>query len=271
MINIVARINYHQGDHGPIAPTNTDVTDYSPWKSMYRKDLYARDRVMKSARLLLAVMNEGDTILDVGCFTQEARKYFPRTMTYKGLDGQKYHKDTQVVDLNHGFEPIPARGILCLETLEHLVDPLDTLESIEKSLLPGGYLVVSLPNENTLFHRLRALFGTVDSECFSGEGKHLHLPSLHQSRLFLSGKFRILKELYYISPSGCGSRQVWLGKVLKLIPDFVHQFLADKIPSLFSRGFIFLLQSKNKVEVQSTSIYNSVSVRPPKIDLTGNG
>ena len=215
---------------------------------MYKKDKYSRDRVMKSARMLLPYIKDTDTILDVGCFTWEARKYFPRSVKYIGIDQKAYHKETKVMDLNHGFEPIPCHAALCLETLEHLLDPSDTLESIAKSLVDSGHLVVSLPNENTLFHRLRALFGTVDVGCFSSEGKHLHLPSLSQSRVFLSGKYEIVNESYYISPTACGSQQEYLGKFLGLIPDKLHQFLSDRIPSLFSRGFIFLLRKKGLQE-----------------------
>lgn len=211
---------------------------------MYRRDKYARDRVMKSARLLLPYTKDTDTILDVGCFTWEARKYFPRMQSYIGLDQEAYHPKTRVVDLNHGFEPIPCTHALCLETLEHLIDPEDTLQSIYQSLQDDGYLVVSLPNEATLFHRIRALFGTVDGECFSGTGKHIHLPSLKQARAFLSDKFRIEKEVYYISPTAQGSRQAFFGKVLALFPDSLHQFLADRMPSLFARGFIFLLKKR---------------------------
>jgi len=229
------------------APSNEGVVQDGPWKMMYKRDKYARDRVMKSARLLLPFVKDDDTILDVGCFTWEARKYFPRSIKYIGLDQQKYHRETKVVDLNHGFEPIPCSHAICLETLEHLLDPLDTLESIERSLADSGFLILSLPNENTLFHRLRALFGKVDGECFSSEGKHLHLPSLKQSRAFLLGKFDIVKESYYISPSACGSRESWVGHILGLFPDSLHQFLADKLPSLFSRGFIFLLKKRDSV------------------------
>ena len=213
-----------------------------PWKDMYRRDRYARDRVMKSARLLLPWIKDIDTILDVGCFTWEARKYFPRSVNYIGIDQKAYHKKTKVVDLNHGFEPIPCQHALCLETLEHLLDPQDTLESIHNSLSDVGYLVVSLPNENTLFHRIRALSGISDAECFSSTGKHLHLPSLKQSRFFLAEKFEIQKEVYYIAPTACGSRNEWVGKILSLIPDKIHQLLADTFPGLFARGFIFLLK-----------------------------
>ena len=214
---------------------------------MYHKDKYSRDRVMKSARLLLPYLKDNDLILDVGCFTQEAKKYYPPWVRYLGIDVEAYHPETQVVDLNHGFEPIPCQHALCLETLEHLLDPKDTLDSIAESLPTGGYLVVSLPNEATIFHRIRSLLGIVDAECFSGEGKHLHLPSLSQARQFLRSNpaLELQKELYYISPTACGARGRlgrFLGSTLALIHPRIHQFLADKFPSCFARGFIFLLR-----------------------------
>lgn len=225
----------------------------SPWDKMYVTDKYARDRVMKAARLLLPYLKDNDLVLDVGCFTQESKKYFPSWIRYLGLDQKAYHPETKVVDLNYGFEPIPAQAALCLETLEHLLSPKDTLESIYKSLPENGLLVVSLPNEATLFHRLRALFGVVDGNCFASEGKHLHLPSLLQSRKFLESQhYHIQKELYYISPTACNSSQAWVGQILALIPDCIHQFLADRIPSMFARGFIFLLKKKVYQEQQHT-------------------
>jgi SAM-dependent methyltransferase len=226
---------------------------------MYSRDKYARDRVMKSARTLLPHVKDDDIILDVGCFTMEAKKYFPRSVKYIGIDGKPYHRDTKVVDFNHGFEPIPCNHAICLETLEHLLDPEDTLESIHRSLFETGFLILSLPNENTLFHRIRALFGTVDAGCFSSEGKHLHLPSLRQSRAFLTGKFDIVREVYYISPTACGSQQSWVGLILGLFPDEVHQFLADRLPSLFARGFIFLLKKRTSEQPYQTETPQTVS------------
>lgn len=211
---------------------------------MYRKDKYARDRVMKSARLLLPFIKDTDTVLDVGCFTQEAKKYFPRSVKYIGIDQKQFHKDTKVIELNHGFHPIPCSHALCLETLEHLVDPEDTLRSVYDSLQDNGLLVVSLPNEATLFHRLRCLAGVVDNGCFHSEGKHLHLPSLKQAREFVQSLFLIEDEKYYISPSACGSSHEWMGKLLMLIPDRIHYGLAAALPGLFARGFIFLLKKR---------------------------
>jgi len=231
-----------------IPPEEIKKTDWvkpdGQWENMYRLDRYARDRVMKSARLLLPFLKDNDLILDVGCFTQEARKYYPPWVKYIGIDEKAYHPETKTVDLNHGFETISCQHALCLETLEHLLEPEDVLLSIYDSLSSDGRLVVSLPNEATLFHRMRALLGTVDAECFSGQGKHLHLPSLRQARTFLQSKYEVLSTIFYISPSAVGSRNTWLGRLLSLIPDQVHQWLADKCPSLFARGFIFLLQKR---------------------------
>ena len=239
----------HQEDttgsaHYAISPSAFTAEPDSPWRLMYAKDKYARDRVMKAARLLLPYLKDNDTVLDVGCFTQEAKKYFPRTVKYIGIDEKAYHPATKVVNLHHGFEPIPCQHAMCLETLEHLLDPEDTLKSISESIPLEGLVVVSLPNESTLFHRLRCLYGVVDAECFSGEGKHLHLPDLNKSRKFLLQSFLIVSEKYYISPSACGSQYQWFGKLISLIPDKLHQLLADMFPSLFARGFIFLLKKK---------------------------
>lgn len=233
-----------------------------PWKNMYRKDKYARDRVMKSARLLLPHVKDTDTILDVGCFTWEARKYFPRSINYIGIDQKAYHAKTKVIDFNHGFEPIPCQAVLCLETLEHLVDPTDCLHSIEASLQTNGHLVISLPNEATLFHRVRCFLGVVDQGAFQSEGKHLHLPSLKQSKSFLESVFDILDTKYYISPSACGSQQAWVGRMIQILPDGFHQFLADRFPSLFARGFIFLCRKKGASPAVSDGPLSSSSYRP---------
>ena len=256
-----------QTDSSGTSQTSSTVKPDGLWENMYKRDRYARDRVMKSARLLLPYLKDGDTVLDVGCYTHEAKKYFPRTIKYIGVDQKAYHPESRVVDLNHGFSPIPAQHALCLETLEHLIDPQDTLESICSSLPDHGVLVVSVPNEATLFHRLRCLCGTVDAGCFASEGKHLHLPSLAQAEKFLSAKFDVLSRQYYISPSACNSESAWVGRILTLIPDRIHQSLADRIPSLFARGFIFLLCKKGAKPTMVNPHERATFVRPEQIPM----
>ena len=212
------------------------MTDH--WPHLH-DDPYALARLKKSIKLCDILPNH--SVLDVGCHQEEARQFIPKSCNYVGLDHIKGDNFDGGFNLHQKFD-----RILCLEVLEHLTQPISTLESICNHLAPEGILVVSLPNEATLFHRIRCLLGTVDAECFSHQGKHLHLPSLSQCRsLLLSSGYPIIDcEEYYISSSAAGSRQAWVGKILSLIPEKLQQLLADRFPSLFARGFIFVCKKK---------------------------
>lgn len=212
------------------------------WENMYDLDPYAKKRVIMAVRLLLPHLKGGDTVTDLGCFTQFPRHLLPSSVYYRGLDSKAYHKETSVLDLNNATDLPHSTHYICLETLEHLLLPSATLSSI--ALAVSGYAVFSLPNEATLFHRIRCLLGTVDADCFQDTGKHLHLPSLRQTEAFLSTKFEILCRRSYISPTAVGCKWSWVGKFLSLIPESIHQALADLFPSLFARGFIFLCKHK---------------------------
>lgn len=208
------------------------MTDH--WPTLHQ-DPYALARLRKSCELLNA--KPGMSVLDVGCHQGEARQFL-KDCDYVGIDTLTGHEIDGGFNLNREFH-----RILCLEVLEHLQQPRATLESIYNHLQKDGILIVSLPNEASLFHRIRCLLGTVDAECFSHLGKHLHLPSLKQCRAFLKSKesrFQVVTEEYYVSPSAAGSRQAWVGKILSLIPISIHHFLAQNLPSLFARGFIFV-------------------------------
>lgn len=210
------------------------MADY--WPDLYN-DPYAVKRIQNSVEL--AQVQEGMSVLDVGCHRKELLNYLPTPIHYCGLDAIYGDK------LDGGFEVGSNYDrIFCLETLEHLQFPDSTLIAIKHHLLPNGLAVISLPNEATLFHRVRALFGVVDAECFSEKGKHLHLPSLKQATTFIQRHFEIVRTGYYISPSAAHSQQAWLGKWLRILPDSVWQRLADVRPSLFSRGFIFVCKKK---------------------------
>jgi len=212
------------------------------WAGCYG-DPYAVARIKKAVKLLDPQYEQ--LVLDIGCYREEAAKYLPRNVRYAGIDSEQWTEEVIKLNIDGGFTwPTNVSRILCLETLEHLVNPAGTLASMREHLSHDGVCIVSLPNEATLFHRLRSLLGTVDAECFSHRGKHLHLPSLAQCRRFLGTEFLIESETYYISPAACGSRQEWLGIALKLIPDKLWQGLADMLPSLFARGFIFKCRVK---------------------------
>ena len=207
------------------------------WQGMY-EDKYAINRIKKSVSLLDLKSNM--TILDVGCYKMEPRKYIPCDVKYAGIDVSDFTPEVTVKDIDGGFSWFEkVDRVLCLEVLEHMKFPQGTLKSIKKVLKDDGIAIISLPNEATLFHRVRCLTGTVDQECFQECGKHLHLPSLAQCRSFLRDYLTIEHEAYY-SSDGNNSRQSWMQSLLRLIPDWLKQALADRLPSLFARGFIFV-------------------------------
>lgn len=43
-------------------------------------------------------------------------------------------------------------AVFCLETLEHVVDPIKVIQEIYRVLKDGGYAVILVPSENWLFH-----------------------------------------------------------------------------------------------------------------------
>ena len=212
---------------------------------MYQQDFYSRERIIRAVSMIRDRISPGDVVIDLGAFQQFVKGLLPSSCKYLPYDSYIY-KDNILVDLDSPIELPQSQYIFCLETLEHLRNPKSLLDSCLKSLGPEGFLVVSLPNEATIFHRVRSLFGYIDREAFSYPGKHLHLPNLKQCQSLLhSAGFQILSQRYYISPSAVGSHSKILGGILSLIPDRAHYWLASLCPSLFARGFIFLCKHKS--------------------------
>ena len=209
------------------------MVDY--WPDLY-EDPYALKRLKQS--VALADIKKGHSVLDVGGHKGEARKLMPE-VNYVCLDAFWGHDIDGGFMLGQKFD-----RILCLETLEHLKYPRKTLRSIVNYLKDDGLCVVSLPNEATLFHRLRCILGTVDGESFSESGKHLHLPNTRQANQFLEQFVSVKKSVPYLNLSGAGSRQQRFLKYLELIPSAIWQVLLKGSPSLFARGTIFVCQKK---------------------------
>jgi hypothetical protein len=130
--------------------------------------------------------------------------------------------------------------IFCLEVLEHLYNPEIVMQYIKTH---SRYAIISIPNENTFYHRFKMFLGFGCDDLAFRKYKHLHLPTIKEMLFFLSQYSRVLRKVYYISPSMCSSRAEWLGRLIKILPDKFHQALADIWPSLFARGVIFLIQT----------------------------
>lgn len=198
-------------------------------------------------------------ILDVGGYSGDLLGYMkikgipPEKIDYHVLDYDK--KALKVArergatphffDFNFGSIPEAVKGkkfdiIVCTEVLEHLLDPARHLKSFREILKPKGVCLISLPNENTIFHRIYSLMGLgIDQYPFTLY-KHLHFPTVAQAKEFFGTYFKINKVKYYINPGGKGSRFGLVGFFFRLIPDNIWYFLAETFPGLFARGIIML-------------------------------
>jgi 2-polyprenyl-3-methyl-5-hydroxy-6-metoxy-1,4-benzoquinol methylase len=147
------------------------------------------------------------------------------------------HEKNALSKINKKFDII-----LCTEVLEHLLYPEDILKELKKLVKKDGVVIISLPNENTIFHRIYSVLGIgIDAFAFK-QFKHLHLPTISQSRKFVKKYFTIEKELYYINFSGKFSHFSIMGRFFSAIPEPVLQALADIFPNLLARGVVFKLK-----------------------------
>lgn len=135
-----------------------DGLEYSPREM---KALIERSRKLRSSRGNKCVqMVEGDIILDVGCGIGDIDYMIaPRVSKVVALDiletsieiAKDFHSlpniDFIAGDLfKLSFPDNSFDCILCLETIEHIQNPMAFLEEFHRLLKPGGYLILSTPN-----------------------------------------------------------------------------------------------------------------------------
>lgn len=218
---------------------------------MFEHDEYVRQRYQKYQEFLIPYFQHKIKVLDIGGYRGELKNILPSNIDYyvldfdqKALDKAK-KRGAKIEKINFDEQKISWGKekfdiVVATEVLEHLKDPARHLLEIRRLLKDNGVFLVSLPNENMLYHRLMSLFGLgIDYFAFK-PFKHLHLPTISQSRKFLGSQFDIVREDYYINVGAQASRLEFLGGFLKLIPDFFWEFLAHLWPSGFARGTIFL-------------------------------
>jgi methionine biosynthesis protein MetW len=122
-------------------------------------------------RLLAGAVRPGMRCLDIGCGDgATAGAYLAeRADSYTGVDvsdravqaAKRRGLDAQTIE-DPALLPFPNEAfdlIVCLETLEHLVDPLETAVEARRVLADGGRLIVTVPN--TVYWRRRLDFALV--------------------------------------------------------------------------------------------------------------
>jgi 2-polyprenyl-3-methyl-5-hydroxy-6-metoxy-1,4-benzoquinol methylase len=104
----------------------------------------------------------GGTVVDVGCGTGGLRaRLAGRFDRYVGVDAVRYDGfpgDAELVlaDLDGGAIPLPdgsADVVAAVETIEHLENPRAFVRSLTRLARPGGWVVVTTPNQLSLLSK----------------------------------------------------------------------------------------------------------------------
>ena len=143
----------------------------------------------------------------------------------------------------------PFDVIVYGDVLEHLVDPLRVLVELDRSLAPGGFVVLSVPNIAHLWIRLLLLFGRFD---YLDRGildhSHLRFFTERSLRAMLADAGLIIERftatpapLYQILPVSWHRR--WVAATHS-----VNALIARKVRRLLGYQFIVLAHPKSAAE-----------------------
>jgi len=143
----------------------------------------------------------------------------------------------------------PFDVIVYGDVLEHLVDPLRILVELDRSLAPGGFVVISVPNIAHLWIRLLLLFGRFD---YLDRGildhSHLRFFTERSLRAMLADAGLLIERftatpapLYQILPVSWHRR--WVAATHS-----VNALIARKVRRLLGYQFIVLAHPKSAAE-----------------------
>lgn len=150
---------------------NENINSAEYWDQIYAQERRSGKRRIDDERLLYVVNQAKDNwqyhptedplFLDVGCGDGEFLRFFhaylptwkkygvditPKTIDFARLDNPGMQFRTANVD-DLPFEPI-FDVVFMGETLEHLERPEEAIEQLFKVTKPGGYVIISTPNEH---------------------------------------------------------------------------------------------------------------------------
>ncbi len=204
---------------------------------------------------LLKLRLKGSNLLDVGCGDGMMCAPFVNKYDVHGIDISPHAIEqakakgikARVIDadcLRLPYDSASFDNIMCLDVLEHIMDPLGFTMEIKRVLKPDGSLIVCVPNILNVFNRIHFLAGEFvdimdvahkNQELFS---EHIRLFSKAKlERLLAESGFTTITKHYYF-PQSFNEKQ-W--KRFQLIGDMINYLkIPQLLPSLFALGFLYV-------------------------------
>jgi len=212
-------------------------------KDFYEEYWITRDttksdqRTIQRAKLISRLITKtSGSLLDVGCGKGIISEFFyKKGFDVKAVDisseAVKFTKERGIDAMVCDIEKEEIKGkydvILCIEVLEHLIDPLGVLKKLKGSLKEDGEIIISLPNEFHIIRRLQILFGKQDFSKY--DWHHLRFFDKKEANRLITDAGLCIKSVVYLPlmpPRMFGANSLGI-------------FLAKLYPSLFSFSFIF--------------------------------
>jgi len=146
----------------------TDVSPLARTRTADRARLSAgasHDAIYRMVADALAVVGARGSVLDIGCGTGAIRAYLNDRFTrYTGVDVIRYDgfpDDGHFVqaDLDRDDPALDAADVvMAVETIEHLENPRALVRRLVRLARPGGWVVVTTPNQLSALSLLTLMF-----------------------------------------------------------------------------------------------------------------
>ncbi len=214
--------------------------------------MYDESRFEITKELVLHhINNKNAKILDIGCGSGALLKRLPTNIDYVGIDDKQDVLDdirrlgARTMQLDIENNPIKPHEnfdvVICTEVLEHMKFPEKILSEIQTLVKDVGVVIISLPNEYTLWCRLGVIFGKgIDYQGLTSNDHHKHFPTIQQSKEIVEKYFDILHIKYRTHIDVYNG----LESIMALIPYSWMMFISKLYPSLFARGIIMVCRKK---------------------------
>jgi methionine biosynthesis protein MetW len=225
---------------------------------LLERDKNSRNHIINELILLKNKYNIIDCkVLDLGCGLGQNIEIFKEDNIVKGVEGlpDVVHAakslDLDVIQANLedklSFPDSSQDWIICLDVLEHLINPFNLMSEIKRILRKDGKAIINVPNHFNFTGRLKILMGSdIDVHNFFPDSDEWNNPHIRfftfsgYKKMLNTAGFTILDDRsfrLYTVPLSRYMIRLGLGSLVN--------FLAKKQPSLFTAGFFVVIEKNS--------------------------